>query len=498
MLFNSYIFILLFLPTTLSLYYGLRRYHFKAAIAVLVCCSLFFYGWWNPKYLILLGLSIIVNFSIGSFVSRHYEQWQRKLATLIGVTFNLGLLAYFKYADFFIRSINNGFGLELPALNIILPLAISFFTFQQITYLIDVYKGDNIRYSFLNYCLFVTFFPQLIAGPIVHHRQMMPQFERRDFSNTENHLALGITLFSIGLFKKVFIADNLALLATPIFAAAEQGGSLTFLDGWSGALAYTGQLYFDFSGYSDMAIGLGHLFGITLPVNFFSPYKARNIGEFWQRWHVTLSTFLKDYIYIPMGGNRVCRAKQIRNLGVTMFLGGLWHGAAWTFVFWGVLHGLYLAIYHLWRSADFAFFEAKLYRRFALPLSYALTFTGVVVGWVFFRAPSFTGAFHILRSMFLPGPILDCLQGSTPLVYLAQEDALPWLLFAYALVWFSPNPYQLLQEHKPATGLSKMLVTARHTLRWQPNNKWAFATATLLVIALLNLANVSEFLYFQF
>lgn len=498
MLFNSYTFILLFLPVTLGLYYALRRYHYQAAIAALVCCSLFFYGWWNPKYLLLLGLSIIVNFSIGNFVSRHYEQWHRKLMTLLGIVFDLGLLGYFKYADFFISSFNGALDMKISALRVILPLAISFFTFQQITYIIDAYKGDNVRYSFLNYCLFVTFFPQLIAGPIVHHRQMMPQFERRDYSNTANHLALGITLFSIGLFKKVFIADNLALFATPIFAAAEQAQALTFIDAWCAALAYTGQLYFDFSGYSDMAIGLGHLFGITLPVNFFSPYKARNIAEFWQRWHITLSTFLKDYIYIPLGGNRMSMGKQIRNLGLTMFIGGLWHGAAWTFVFWGVLHGFYLACCHLWRNAGFRFFDTSLYRRLATPLGAALTFVAVVVGWVFFRAPSFSGAFHILEAMFLPQGIMASLQGSAPLVHLAQEEAVPWLLFAYALVWLAPNPYQLLEEHRSATGLSKIMATARTSLRWQPNTKWALATAVLLVVALLNLANVSEFLYFQF
>ncbi len=498
MLFNSYIFILLFLPVSLGLYYGLRRYHYKAAIAALVCCSLFFYGWWNPRYLLLLGLSIIVNFSIGSFVCRHYEQWQRKLVTLLGIVFNLGLLGYFKYADFFIASVNSAFDINIPAMGVVLPLAISFFTFQQITYLIDVYKGDNVRYTFLNYCLFVTFFPQLIAGPIVHHRQMMPQFERRDYRNTADHLALGISLFSIGLFKKVFIADNLALFATPIFQAAEQAHSLTFIDGWCAALAYTGQLYFDFSGYSDMAIGLGHLFGITLPVNFFSPYKARNIAQFWQRWHITLSTFLKDYIYIPLGGNRVAMTKQLRNLGLTMFIGGLWHGAAWTFVFWGILHGFYLSIYNLWHNADFRFFQSDFYRRLALPLGSALTFIAVVVGWVFFRAPSFTGAFHILEAMFVPQGIMANLHNSAPLVHLAQKEAVSWLLFAYGLIWLAPNPYQLLKEHRAATDLAKLMAADRTSLRWQPDTKWALATAALLVIALLNLATVSEFLYFQF
>ncbi len=498
MLFNSYIFILIFLPVTLGLYYGLRRYHYKAAIAVLVCCSLFFYGWWNPKYLLLLGLSIVVNFNIGSFVSRHYEQWQRKLVTLLGVAFNLGLLGYFKYADFFIISINKALGLRVATFGVLLPLAISFFTFQQITYLIDIYKGDNVRYTFLNYCLFVTFFPQLIAGPIVHHRQMMPQFERRDFSNSATHLALGITLFSMGLFKKIFIADNLAIFASPIFSAAEQARALTFLDGWCGALAYTGQLYFDFSGYSDMAIGLGHLFGITLPINFFSPYKARNIAEFWQRWHITLSTFLKDYIYIPLGGNRVTMAKQIKNLGITMFIGGLWHGASWTFVFWGVLHGFYLACCHLWRNTGFRFFDLPLYRRLAPLLGLCLTFIAVVVGWVFFRAQTFSGAFHILVAMFSPQELGATLSGSGIMAYHVQKDVIPWLLFAYALIWLAPNPYQLLYDNRPASGLSKLMATAPTRRRWQPNTPWALATATLLIIALLNMANVSEFLYFQF
>ncbi|PLX48928.1 MAG: membrane-bound O-acyltransferase family protein [Desulfobulbaceae bacterium] len=497
MLFNSAIFILLFLPVSLALYHGLRTYNHNLAVAVLVCCSLFFYGWWNPAYLLLLGLSIAVNFAIGTFVARHYEQWQRRLMTLIGIAFNLGLLGYFKYADFFISTINSMLGLKMATLNIVLPLAISFFTFQQITYLIDVHKGDNVRYSFLNYCLFVTFFPQLIAGPIVHHRQMMPQFERRDFSHTADHLALGLTLFSMGLFKKVFIADNLALFATPIFQAAERAQALTFADGWCAALAYTGQLYFDFSGYSDMAIGLGHLFGITLPINFFSPYKARNISEFWQRWHITLSTFLKDYLYIPLGGNRVNRAKQVRNLGITMFLGGLWHGAAWTFVFWGVLHGFYLACHHLWRSAAFAFFQSPTYQGLARLLAPVLTFIAVLVGWVFFRAPSFNGAIHILKAMFLPRALIDMVAMEN-LLQRAPEEALFWLSAAYLVIWLAPNPYQLLQAHRPATGLSRLLADAAGRRRWQPNTRWAMATAAMLVVALLNLANVSEFLYFQF
>jgi D-alanyl-lipoteichoic acid acyltransferase DltB (MBOAT superfamily) len=498
MLFNSSLFILAFLPLTLALYHGLRRVHHQASLAVLVGSSLFFYGWWNPKYLLLLGASIAVNFSLGAFVSRQARPWPRKCATLLGLLFNLGLLGYFKYADFFILSINAGLGLQLPALGVLLPLAISFFTFQQITYLLDVYKGDRVRYSFLNYCLFVTFFPQLIAGPIVHHRQMMPQFEQRAATISARHLAVGVTLFSIGLFKKVCIADNLALFASPIFAAAEQARELTFVDGWCAALAYSGQLYFDFSGYSDMAIGLGHLFGITLPINFFSPYKARNIGEFWQRWHITLSSFLKEYIYIPLGGNRVSSAKQLRNLGLTMFIGGLWHGAAWTFVFWGVLHGIYLACHHLWRRADFGFFTSPLYRRLASPAGAALTFVAVVVGWVFFRATSFSGAFHILGAMVQPHTLWAGLQGTTPLAHLAQGEALPWLLVAYGVIWLAPNPYQLLREQDAAGGADLLLASAPSPRRWQPSTAWAMATAVLLAVALLNLANVSEFLYFQF
>jgi D-alanyl-lipoteichoic acid acyltransferase DltB (MBOAT superfamily) len=298
MLFNSYIFIFLFLPVTLFgfFYIGVRgNYYF--ALAWLVGTSLFFYGWWNPAYIFLIVSSVIFNYFLGSLLNNPLLK-TRKIILIFGIFINLFLLGYFKYYNFFILNINNIFSSSLPIETIILPLAISFFTFQQITYLVDAYKGRTSEYDFLHYCLFVTFFPQLIAGPIVHHKEMLPQFTKKIINqlNYEN-LAVGLTIFVFGLFKKVVIADGIAGYATPVFSAAEAGITLTFFDAWGGALAYTFQLYFDFSGYSDMAIGLARMFGIRLPLNFNSPYKANNIIEFWRRWHMTLSRFLREYLF---------------------------------------------------------------------------------------------------------------------------------------------------------------------------------------------------------
>ncbi|MBT5260335.1 MAG: MBOAT family protein, partial [Nitrospina sp.] len=346
MLFNSYAFIFLFLPVTLLGFQLIgNRGHCRVAVSWLIGASLFFYGWWNPAYLGLILTSILFNYAVGvSLGSR-----PAKTVLVVGIAANLGLLGYFKYANFFVDNINALTGSDIVLERIILPLAISFFTFQQITYLVDTYRGETQECDFLRYCLFVTFFPQLIAGPIVHHREMMPQFAKDTFCRLKaKHLAVGLTIFSVGLFKKVILADGIAVYSTPVFDAAEAGVILTFVDAWCGALAFTFQLYFDFSGYSDMAIGLGRMFGIILPVNFFSPYKASNIIEFWRRWHITLSRFARDYLYIPLGGNRKGTLLRFANLMITMLLIGLWHGAGWTFVIWGGLHGSYLVINHGW------------------------------------------------------------------------------------------------------------------------------------------------------
>ena len=400
MLFNSYEFLLAFLPATLALYFVTARWvGSRAALAILVAASLFFYGWWNPKYLALLGFSMVANFFLGNGI-REAEPARKKWLLTAGIAGNLALLGWFKYAGFLAESINAAAGLGLPVPSIVLPLAISFFTFQQIAYLADTYYGFVAEKSFLRYSLFVCFFPQLIAGPIVHHTEMLPQFaEPGRFKPSWDSLAVGSAIFSIGLFKKVVLADTVALWADPVFDAAAGGAQPGFLAAWGGALAYTLQLYFDFSGYSDMAVGLARLFNIHLPINFFSPYKARNISDFWRRWHITLSRFLRDYLYIPLGGNRRGRNRRYLNLMVTMLLGGLWHGAGWTFVVWGALHGAYLGIALAWPSIRAGLRLPRLPERLAGLVAWGLTFLAVVVGWVFFRAESFDAAGRILAGM---------------------------------------------------------------------------------------------------
>ena len=291
MLFNSYTFIFLFLPTVLLGFHLIgKQGHHRVAIAWLVGASLFFYGWWNPAYLGLMLVSIFFNYGIGVSLGGAPKQPNKKPILIFGVIVNLGLLAYFKYANFFVDNLNNIAGTDIVLEQIILPLAISFFTFQQIAYLVDAWRGETKEYNFLHYCLFVTFFPQLIAGPIVHHKEMLPQFAKDVvYKLRSKHLAIGLTIFAIGLFKKVVLADGISVYASPVFDAAEAGVVLTFFEAWGGSLAYTFQLYFDFSGYSDMAIGIARMFGIRLPLNFNSPYKATSIIDFWRKWHITLS-----------------------------------------------------------------------------------------------------------------------------------------------------------------------------------------------------------------
>ncbi len=348
MLFNSVEFLFLFLPVTLFVFWNLKRFGYgQSALAFIGFSSLVFYGMWDPRYLVLLIGSIIFNFFIGAQIS---AEKPRKLWLWIGVSGNIVCLAWFKYAGFFTQNINTLLPHDVPIPDIVLPLGISFFTFVQIAYLVDAWRGMVGKHSFIEYLGFVTFFPHLIAGPILNHKTIMPQLHslpQREYDWTK--AALGLSLLALGLFKKVVIADELAKYASPVFTAADSGEIITIIQAWEGALGYSFQLYFDFSAYSDMAIGIGLMFGIRLPDNFNSPYKAASIIEFWRRWHITLSTFLRDYLYIPLGGNRKGRLRRYVNLMLTMLLGGLWHGAGWTFIVWGGLHGLYLCINHFWR-----------------------------------------------------------------------------------------------------------------------------------------------------
>ncbi len=499
MLFNSYEFIFLFLPITLIIFFSIGgKEHHRIAIAWLVGASLFFYGWWKPAYLGLMLISILFNYAIGVALTHK----PKKITLIFGIAVNLLLIGYFKYANFFIDNLNQLTGINYHLETIILPLAISFFTFQQITYLVDAYKGETKEYNFLHYCLFVTFFPQLIAGPIVHHKEMLPQFAKNViYKLNHEHLAVGLTIFFLGLFKKVVLADGIAIYATPVFAAAEQGVALTFFEAWGGALAYTFQLYFDFSGYSDMAIGIARMFGIRLPLNFHSPYKAVNIIDFWRRWHITLSRFLRDYLYIPLGGSRKGKVQRYLNLMITMLLGGLWHGAGWTFVVWGALHGFYLMINHAWHTVRRALGD-DLSRSswWGRGLSQLITFIAVVVAWVFFRAESFDGAINVLSGMIgINGVALP----ENYLAYLNYIDGLGdylstqgWLFMTMSLfkgieevvhlflllilVWYFPNTQQFMKS------------------QWKPSLIWAISLTTLSIYSILNLTRMSEFLYFQF
>ena len=337
MLFNSYEFIFIYLPITLLIYFTFAGFHYtKLATTSLIVASLVFYSYWDIRYLPLLLLSIVLNYNIGAALERNHS----RILLILGLTVNLALLGYFKYYGFFIHSVNDIFSNGLIVPEIILPLGISFFTFTQTAFLIDSFRGETQKYSFLNYTLFVTVFPHLIAGPILYHKDMIPQFSRlRNFVFLHKNFTMGLGFFIIGLFKKIIIADTLSPWVKIAFSHAQ---NLTLIDAWLGAVSYTFQLYFDFSGYSDMAIGLGLMFNFHLPINFNSPYKSKSIIEFWRRWHMTLSVFLKNYLYIPLGGNKSGELKRTRNLIITMFLGGLWHGAGWTFIIWGSLHGIYL------------------------------------------------------------------------------------------------------------------------------------------------------------
>ena len=444
MLFNSYEFIFIFLPITFFIYFYLNSKKLTTLAKIfLVFSSLFFYSWWNINYLPLILLSIIINFFVGEYI------YQKKYLLYIGVLFNLGLLGYFKYMDFFIENINLILDSKISMLHLALPLAISFYTFQQIAYLVDSYRGETKEYNFLDYTVFVTFFPQLIAGPIVHHADMMPQFNSiKNMAKSYRNISLGMFIFSIGLFKKVAIADSFAIFATNGFDVAE---SLNMIEGWITSLSYTFQLYFDFSGYTDMAIGIALLFNIKLPNNFNSPYKALSIQDFWRRWHITLSDFLKRYLYIPLGGNRKGEARTYLNLFVTFLLGGVWHGAGWTFIFWGAMHGGALAIHRFWQKIGF---------RLNSILAWFITFNFINISWVFFRAKEWEDAIKVLNAMFfgnitLPTPLASKLEflnidfGKWSSIFYGSSEIFIWIFGGFIISLALKNSMELREKFRP-------------------------------------------------
>ena len=498
MLFNSLPFIFLFLPVSFGVYFWLNHCRLVlAARAWLVAASLFFYAWWNPLYLPLILLSILVNFVIGNEIGRRRGRGGREGRgpgmhglLMLGVIINLVVLGFFKYAHFFVDNLNMVFdaGFNLP--EIVLPLAISFFTFQQIAYLVDCYREGPLEYDLLSYAIFVTFFPQLIAGPIIHHREMMPQFvTRANLFKRYRNIAVGLFLFSLGLFKKAVIADSFAVWVTPGF---DGGLHLNFFEAWVTSLSYTFQLYFDFSGYTDMALGAALLFNIRLPVNFDSPYKACDIRDFWRRWHMTLSRFLRDYLYIPLGGSRHGALQTYASLFVTFVLGGLWHGASWMFVIWGALHGGAAVVHRLWSGLGL---------RIPDWLAWLLTFNFVNVAWVFFRAADLDAAMRILGGMAgLEGVVLPAsLAGLlTPLGGLGMEFG----------VWMDPVHWPASSIAATAAALVGVLVLPNSNclgrdVVWRTrmaSPAWAGAFAVLFTFAVVKVAiSVDiEFLYFNF
>lgn len=515
MLFSTYTFLLFFLPLVVVGYYLLGRIHWRAGTVWLTFSSLAFYAWWKPEadqpwtpwFLLLVVGSCAGNFWCGNALAACRAPRMRRALVTLGVSANLSLLVYFKYLGIFATWSHALSGWPATIPHLILPLAVSFFTFLQIAFLVDVFRGDRTGYSFGDYLLFVTFFPHLIAGPLVHHRELIAQFQPRITKFQPRFLAIGLTVLAIGLFKKVAIADNLAETATPIFQFAATGvRALTMGEAWVGALAYTFQIYFDFSGYSDMAIGLSYLFGLRLPLNFHSPYKATSIVEFWRRWHMTLSRFLRDYLYIPLGGNRCGPMRRYANLMTTMLLGGLWHGAGITFVLWGALHGLFLCVNNGWNAL-----RKKLgWRPMPGALAVAITFLAVVFAWVPFRAGSFelasagnarlawstTARFYQAMVVPQPGPLwTPPADGHIMKAKRAVRPVIYGLLIAFLL----PNTQQFMGRFSPHLRMAREPRAGRRRWwGWRPVPLAAALAFILLLIVTLGMEQGGEFIYYQF
>jgi len=476
MLFNSYEFILGFLPLVFLGFYATAWVTRTGAAAWLGLASLFFYGWWSWAALPLLVTSICVNYLFGIWIVRAADRAQRHALLTAAVGANLVTLGWFKYSNFFLQTVNaiaGDAGHRTELLNVVLPIGISFYTFTQIAFLVDCHQGKVRETRFLHYLLFVTYFPHLIAGPVLHHAQMMPQFAKPEtYRISPSKFAAGIALFTMGLAKKVLIADPNGLAANRLYDAP---GAPDFFLAWHGTLSYAFQIYFDFAGYSDMALGLSLMFGIRLPINFNSPYRATSIIDFWRRWHISLSTFLRDYLYVPLGGSRHGAFRRYANLMITMLLGGLWHGASWTFVVWGALHGLYLVVNHLWRRRGSAGGQSLGGRA----AGWLLTFVAVCFAWVFFRAGSFADAIHVLRGLVgLSG--LHWTPGAHQWAYIA-------VAFALALFPWNSDVIAARIEHW-RDGRPAFTITT------------GFAMGVLLMFSIMRLSGQDspQFLYFQF
>lgn len=467
MLFNSFYFIFIFLPIVLSLYFILNRYNDKLSKILLIISSLYFYGYFHKYYILIILGSIFLNY----FYSLVIVKYQKKLVLYIGVVLNLVILGYYKYLDFLIENVNIILGKEFSLLKIALPLGISFFTFQQISYLIDTYNNRQKIPKLEDYIVFVSFFPQLVAGPIVLSEEILPQLEDKENKKINyKNLINGLFLLSIGLVKKVFFADTLANLAEGGFDNME---TLNFIEAWITSLAYTAQLYFDFSGYCDMAMGIALMFNIKLPLNFNSPYKSKNISEFWTKWHITLGRFLKNYLYIPLGGNRCGEKRKLKNLLIVFLVSGIWHGAGWNYIIWGVVHGIFIVIDKILEKSKICINKY---------LGIFFTFSIVNILWIFFRASSLEKAIDILKSMFNIFNIdlyltLEYENATSGFFHLSMLIKI--MIFSYIIIFFFPNSLEKIKNNK----FDKKVLTE---------------ITFYFILSLSFLDKISTFLYFNF
>jgi alginate O-acetyltransferase complex protein AlgI len=543
MLFNSYEFIFVFLPVTLAGFFLLGLRSRDLALGWIIVASVAFYAWWRPINVLIIAPSIAVNFILARWLLRLTADESRaglaRLVLALGIAFNVAFLGYFKYVNFLATAANDLAGAHFVLTQVVLPLGISFITFQKIAFLIDVHGKRIPSFSLREYCLFVLFFPQLIAGPIVHYREMMPQFERAPCRWDKENIAIGLSLFVFGLFKKVVLADGISEHVSPIYESATAGAEITFFPAWIAAIGFTLQIYFDFSGYSDMALGLGRFFGVRLPANFNSPLKATNIIDFWLRWHMTLTRFLTAYLYNPLALwlTRRRMAKGLPGLGarapsigaflqllagptlLTMFVSGVWHGAGYLFILWGVLHGVYLSVNHAWRLFGPRIWTNKdTYDRVMRPAGFVLTFLSVVAAMVLFKSTNASAAKEMLQGMVglngisLPqqihahlGPLTGLLQSfvSATTEMSAQEFvlAMAWLAVLLLVALLLPNTLQLMARFEPALGVQSRPGAPFPLLRaldWMPTVPWAIAMSSLVVAAVMKLGGKSEFLYWQF
>lgn len=556
MLFNSYMFLFAFLPITLLGFVIISAWESrKAVLCWLVACSIVFYGIWNPINLAIIFPSIAINYYLALAIRKQCESKPdpeglfnlADILVLLGIIFNLAFLGYFKYKNFFLGTLNDVVGTQFALTRLILPLGISFITFQKIGFLVDVRSQAVKQFDLYDFLIFVFFFPQLIAGPIVHYREMMPQFMNVDKRPDMQNLSLGLCIFAFGIFKKVVLADGVAQYVPETFDSASGGHAISFFSAWMAAIAYTLQIYFDFSGYSDMAIGLARLFGIKLPMNFNSPLKASSIIDFWSRWHITLTRFLTAYVYTPLVMS-LTRSRMQRGLPVmgrkrptlqafvvllawptvfTMLLSGFWHGAGFTFIAWGGLHGLYLVVNHGWRQWR-PKWDKGIYERVMKPVGFVITFSCVVVGMVLFRAPDIESANNVLRGMAgldgftIPQAIINRAgQIGQWIEFLGiNGDMSSGSVFAASIAWIAslllialamPNVLEIMSRYQPAlyfdsgrnvagaaNNRGRVFELIRQYLTFSWSVRWAIALAFLFVLGTIGLSRPSEFLYWQF